>query len=85
MNHKKINLYIELALFLILGFLVGAILKAESAKKLTMGFNDYQAPTLKQNYDFIQIQKNLEEASQNPESNTSADDTGQSGRSCSNQ
>jgi hypothetical protein len=84
MDNKKINLYVELALFLILGFLVGAVVKTESAKRLTMGFSDYQAPTLKQGYDFVQIQKDLE-ASQNSGNDASTSDTQQSGGSCSNQ
>lgn len=84
MNHKKINFYIELALFLILGFLVGAVIKTEAAKRITIGFGDYTAPTLKQSYDFVQIQKNLD-TNQNAGSDTSANDAAQSGGSCSNQ
>jgi len=84
MDNKKINLYIELALFLILGFLLGSVIKTEAAKKVTIGFGDYTAPALKQGYDFTQIQKNLE-ASQNSGSDVNTNDTEQSGGSCSNQ
>jgi hypothetical protein len=49
----------ELILFLILGFLIGIVIKTESVKKLTIGFEDYKAPTLVQGYDIEQIQKEL--------------------------
>lgn len=84
MDNKKINLYIELALFLILGFLIGTVIKIEAVKKVTMGFSDYSASSLKQGYDFVQIQKNLD-TNQNSGSDAGANNAEQSGGSCSNQ
>lgn len=57
-SHKN-SFYLELTLFLVLGFLLGAVIKVEAIKRVTIGFNDYEAPALKQGYDFSQIQKDL--------------------------
>ena len=79
----KFNFYLELALFLILGFLIGAIIKAEAVKRVTVGFNDSRASTLKQAYDFPRMQRDLT-ASQNSEGNSGQDSANQPGGSCSN-
>ena len=54
---KWINM--ELAFFLILGFLLGIAIKTEAAKRVTVGFDDYKISSLKQGYDFGKIQKDL--------------------------
>lgn len=59
---KKLNdRKIELALFLILGFLLGAMLKTEASKKITMGFNDYLVTAVENEIDINQIQQNMAE------------------------
>lgn len=48
---------VELALFFILGFLVGVTLKNEAIKTITIGFNDYQLASAKQGYNLTAMQK----------------------------
>ncbi len=48
----------ELALFLILGFLLGIMLKIEASKKLTIGFDDYLVEAVESEIDINQIQRN---------------------------
>lgn len=48
----------ELALFLILGFLLGIMLKTEASKKLTIGFDDYLVEAVESEININQIQKN---------------------------
>jgi hypothetical protein len=84
MKTHKNSFYLELVLLLILGFLIGAVIKTEAAKRITIGFGDYAAATLKQGYDFVQIEKNLN-AGQNSGSEANPNEAGQSGESCSNQ
>ena len=84
MDNKKFNLYLELALFIILGFLLGAVIKTEAAKRITIGFNDNKARTLKQEYDLVKMQKGLS-ASQDSGNNANASNTNQSGGSCNSQ
>ncbi|HBO17003.1 MAG: hypothetical protein UR69_C0001G0034 [Candidatus Moranbacteria bacterium GW2011_GWE2_35_2-] len=48
----------ELALFLILGFLLGIMLKTEASKKLTIGFDDYLVEAVENEININQIQKN---------------------------
>lgn len=56
---EKRNLYLEYALFLILGFLLGVVMKTEAAKRITVGYNDYQVSTKAQFYDLNKIQKEI--------------------------
>ena len=51
----------ELLFLLVLGFLVGAVIKTEAAKRITIGFEDYKAKNFEQAYDFEKIQKELKE------------------------
>ncbi|TSD02270.1 MAG: Uncharacterized protein Athens071425_63 [Parcubacteria group bacterium Athens0714_25] len=53
LNDRKV----ELALFLILGFLLGVMLKTEAVKKITIGFNDYLVTAVENEIDINQIQK----------------------------
>ena len=39
---RKTDFYIELALFLILGVLIGIAIKTEAVKRITIGFDDYE-------------------------------------------
>ena len=55
------NLYLEYALFLILGFLLGVVIKTEAAKRITIGFNDYQINTDQPVYSINDLQKKLAE------------------------
>ncbi len=55
------NLYLEYALFLILGFLLGVVIKTEAVKRITIGFNDYQINTNQPIYSINDLQKKLAE------------------------
>jgi hypothetical protein len=50
---------VELALFFILGFLVGVTLKNEAVKTITVGFNDYKIASSKQGFNITAMQKTL--------------------------
>ena len=56
---EKKNIYLELALFLILGFLLGIVIKTEASKRITIGFNDYQIGAYGPAYDINQLQKDI--------------------------
>jgi glucan-binding YG repeat protein len=56
---RKSDFYIELALFLILGVLIGVALKTEAVKTITIGFDDYKMKIFKQDYDINQLQADL--------------------------
>ena len=67
---RKRSLYVEMALFFILGILVGVTLKTEADKKITIGFDDYQMNIKKQDYNINKIEADLikkssEESAQN--------------------
>ena len=53
---KKTDFYIELALFLVLGILIGIALKTEAVKRITIGFDDYRMKFYAQNYNLNKIQ-----------------------------
>jgi len=79
---KKSNFYFELALFLILGFLLGVVIKTEAAKRVTIGFYDYKVSATGQSYDINEMQKNLleeQEAQQNSDSAQPAQENGSCG------
>ncbi|MEI8344331.1 MAG: hypothetical protein WCF93_05265 [Candidatus Moraniibacteriota bacterium] len=56
---KKKDLFFELTLFFILGILIGITAKTEAAKKITIGFNDYQIPAKLERYDLAELKRNL--------------------------
>lgn len=58
---KKREAIFEMALFLILGVLIGITLKTEAIKKITIGFNDYQIQKVSQSYDVEALKKKLEQ------------------------
>ena len=64
---KRTNLYIELALFFILGILIGVAVKGEAVKQITIGAEDYKMKIARQDYDINQLEsdfvkKQMEEA-----------------------
>lgn len=56
---RGIDFRLELALFLILGFLLGVVIKTEAVKRITIGFNDGAIPSSRQSYDFEKIKQDL--------------------------
>jgi len=56
---KKREMLFELALFFILGFLIGITIKTEAVKKITIGFNDYLLPAKVERYDVDAMKNNL--------------------------
>jgi len=60
---RRNDFFIELALFLILGILIGVAVKNEAVKKITMGFDDYKMKIYKQDYDLNALQaKTIQDA-----------------------
>lgn len=56
--------YFELALFFILGVLIGIAIKTEAVKRVSIGFNDYKMKVVEQDYDFSLLEKKLAERQQ---------------------
>ena len=54
---KRTDFYIELALFLILGILIGIALKTEAMKRITIGFDDYKMKIYSSSYNLNKMQK----------------------------
>lgn len=57
---KKREALFELALFFVLGVLLGITIKTEAVKRITMGFNDYQISSPQNKYDLENIKKEIE-------------------------
>jgi len=79
---SKRGFYFEMALFLILGFLLGVVVKTEAVKKVTMGFNDYKIVSLKQGYNFSEMRKNLAEKQEKAKKNAETNEAASEGGSC---
>ncbi|MFA5994444.1 MAG: hypothetical protein WC823_05795 [Parcubacteria group bacterium] len=78
-RNRKIDSYIEFLLIFILGVLIGVAFKTEAVKRITIGFNDYQMKTVRQDFDINKIQfevskKAAEEAKAMPADNEVAPD-----------
>lgn len=58
---KKREVIFELALFLILGVLLGITIKTEAVKRITIGFNDYKIVDGQNGYNLEEIEKVLEQ------------------------
>jgi hypothetical protein len=58
---RRRELVFEMALFLVLGFLLGVTIKTEASKRITIGFNDYQINKSLPNYNVVELKKNLDE------------------------
>ncbi len=55
----KVDFYMELVLFFILGVLLGIAIKTIAVKKITIGFDDYKMNIQRQDYDINQLQAKL--------------------------
>lgn len=60
-NKKKKDFKIELALFLVLGFLLGITFKTEATKRITMGYEDYMITPMEDSYDISAIKNKVTE------------------------
>ena len=60
-NKKRREVVFEMALFFILGLLLGITIKTEAAKRITMGFNDYQVKNTGSMYDLNAMKKGLDD------------------------
>jgi hypothetical protein len=81
---KKVDFRFELALFLILGFLLGVVIKSEAVKRVTIGFDDGAIPSVRQAYDFEKIEQDIAAASEKAQSQASpasGEDSNQSDQS----
>lgn len=58
-EEKRTDYLVELALFLLLGILVGFAAKTEAVKKITIGFDDYQLKTEGEFYKINDLQLEL--------------------------
>ncbi|HAR99862.1 MAG: hypothetical protein US57_C0006G0051 [Candidatus Moranbacteria bacterium GW2011_GWC2_37_73] len=58
---RRREVIFEMALFFILGVLLGVTIKTEAVKKITIGFNDYQITKSSQKYDIAELKKALDE------------------------
>ena len=58
---KRKEAIFEMALFLILGILIGITVKTEALKRITIGFNDYQIKKSTQSYDLTALKKQLDD------------------------
>lgn len=76
------GLYVELALFLILGFLIGMAVKTEAVKKITIGFDDYKMQIFSGGYDInkLQVEQAVKQAdeAQKQQDNQASGNTDQS-------
>ena len=58
-KNSRRDFYVELALFLILGILIGVAVKTEASKRITMGFNDYKINAAGEYYSINKLQADL--------------------------
>lgn len=70
---KKRLINLEIVFFLILGFLLGVVIKTEAAKRVTIGFDDYQIKSLQQSYNFTELEKKISEKSEQATQATDAE------------
>jgi hypothetical protein len=78
-SRAKLDKYIEMVLFLILGVLIGIALKTEANKRITIGYDDYRIPISKQSFSINKLQTELMDKyakeSQSLESETATPDS----------
>lgn len=55
----KRDFYVEMALFLILGVLIGIAVKNEAGKRITIGYDDYRMKLGQQHYNINKLQTDL--------------------------
>jgi hypothetical protein len=58
---EKRELIFELALFFLLGILLGITVKTEAAKKITIGFDDYKVTNVGSYYDIESMKKDMQQ------------------------
>lgn len=58
---RRREVIFELALFLVLGILLGITIKTEAVKRITIGFSDYKVISGKNSYNISEIKKNLDQ------------------------
>ncbi len=58
-NEAKKDFRIEIALILIVGILLGVMIKAESLKRVAVGFSDYKTRAEMHGYNIDRIEKEL--------------------------
>ena len=81
-NKAKRDYYIELALFLILGILIGIAVKTEASRRITIGYNDYKMKIGANQYNINQLQSAWIKK-QNAAADKPADPNSAEGASCS--
>jgi hypothetical protein len=84
-NNTRRDFYIELALFLILGVLIGITVKTEANKRITIGYNDYKMKTGIQQYSINKLQSDLirkQNATVDSTGSQGADQNSAEGASC---
>jgi hypothetical protein len=54
--NKKTDRYVEFVLLFVLGVLIGVAIKTEAVKRITIGFDDYQMESSKQDFDINKLQ-----------------------------
>ena len=80
---KRKNFKINLALYLIMGILLGVIIKTEATKRVVVGFDDYKLAGIRQDYDINKLQKDLIEKANAQKDNPQPQSQGiQAGGSC---
>lgn len=73
-KNRKMDGYIEFVLIFILGVLIGVAIKTEAVKRITIGFNDYQMKTVRQDFDISKIQFEVsKKAAEEAKTNAPAD------------
>lgn len=75
--------YIELALFLALGILLGIAVKTEASKHITIGFSDYQMKSGAGHYSINKLQSDqAKKVSENPDGQNTGQNSVPVGASC---
>jgi hypothetical protein len=80
---SKKDFYIELALFLILGVLIGIAVKTEANKRITIGYNDYKMKMGIQQYSINKLQADLIKKQNDAAKNKDKEQDSVEGASCS--
>lgn len=70
----KKSFKVELALFFILGLLLGVTIKTEAMKRITIGFDDYQLEDSSQAYDITAAESRLTKEAQDKAAQEGASD-----------
>ncbi|KKQ51152.1 MAG: hypothetical protein US70_C0022G0028 [Parcubacteria group bacterium GW2011_GWD2_38_11] len=58
---RRREVVFEMALFFVLGVLLGVTMKTEAIKKITIGFNDYQISKPLESYNIADLKKKLDD------------------------